>query len=277
MFDRLLIAVDGSDCARRAAKYGLELAARYDAAVDVVAVYGGDAAAGETILDEIATMADDAGVPVETNLLSGKPARSIVDRAADRGVDLIVVGRRGRTGVRERLLGSITERVLRRSGPPVLTVPGGDIGDDTGATYDGVLVTTDGSDIAADAGPYAAAVANRFETALHVLNAVDVRTEAGVFDAGGVDHEYVERLETEGERAIDDLLAALDTTGIDVREAVIRGHAPDVIADYVDDNDIDLVVMSSEGQSNLAGQQLGTVAGRVLRTVDRPVLVATED
>jgi len=277
MFDRLLIAVDGSDCARRAAKYGLELAARYDAAVDVVAVYGGDAAAGEAILDEIVTMADDAGVPVETDLLSGKPAKSIVDRATDRGADLVVVGRRGRSGVRERLLGSITERVLRRSGPPVLTVPEGDIDDDTGTAYDDVLVTTDGSELAADAGPYAAEIASRFEAVLHVLNAVDIQAEAGVFDAGGVDREYIERLEDRGEKAIDDLLAALDTTGLDVREAVIRGHAPDVIAEYVDDNDVDLVVMSSEGQSNLAGQQLGTVAGRVLRTVDRPVLVVTED
>jgi len=277
MFDRLLIAVDGSDCARRAAKYGLELADAYDADVDVVAVYGGDAAAGEGILDEIVTMADDAGVPVGTDLLSGKPAKSIVDRATDRDADLVVVGRRGRSGVRERLLGSITERVLRRSGPPVLTVPEGDIDDDTGTVYDDVLVTTDGSELAADAGPYAAEVANRFEAVLHVLNAVDIQAEAGVFDAGGVDREYIERLEANGERAIDDLLAALDTTDLDVREAVIRGHAPDVIAEYVDDNDVDLVVMSSEGQSNLAGQQLGTVAGRVLRTVDRPVLVVTED
>jgi len=277
MFDRLLIAVDGSDCARRAAKYGLELADAYDADVDVVAVYGGDAAAGEGILDEIVTMADDAGVPVGTDLLSGKPAKSIVDRATDRDADLVVVGRRGRSGVRERLLGSITERVLRRSGPPVLTVPEGDIDDDTGTAYDDVLVTTDGSELAADAGPYAAEVANRFEAVLHVLNAVDIQAEAGVFDAGGVDREYIERLEANGERAIDDLLAALDTTDLDVREAVIRGHAPDVIAEYVDDNDVDLVVMSSEGQSNLAGQQLGTVAGRVLRTVDRPVLVVTED
>jgi len=277
MFDRLLIAVDGSDCARRAAKYGLELADAYDADVDVVAVYGGDAAAGEGILDEIVTMADDAGVPVGTDLLSGKPAKSIVDRATDRDADLVVVGRRGRSGVRERLLGSITERVLRRSGPPVLTVPEGDIDDDTGTAYDDVLVTTDGSELAADAGPYAAEVANRFEAVLHVLNAVDIQAEAGVFDAGGVDREYIERLEANGERAVDDLLAALDTTDLDVREAVIRGHAPDVIAEYVDDNDVDLVVMSSEGQSNLAGQQLGTVAGRVLRTVDRPVLVVTED
>jgi len=277
MFDRLLIATDGSDCARRAAKYGLELAARYDAAVDVVSVYRGDEAQGQATLDEIADLAADVGVAVDTELLSGKPARSIVNYADETGADLIVVGRRGRSGVRERLLGSITERVLRRSGPPVLTVPEGDIDDGTGTTYENVLVTTDGSDLAADAGPYAAEVASRFEAVLHVLNAVDVQAEAGVFNAGGVDREYIERLERKGKRAVDDLIAGIDATDLDVREAVVQGYAPEVIADYVDENDVDLVVMSSEGQSNLAGQQLGTVAGRVLRTVDRPVLVVTED
>jgi nucleotide-binding universal stress UspA family protein len=277
MFDRLLVAVDGSEGARRAAKYGLELAAAYDAAVDVVAVYGGDAEDGQAILDEIAAMAADVDVTVDGELLTGKPAKAIVDHAADRRADLIVMGRRGRSGVRERLLGSITERVLRRSGPPVLAVPEGDVDDDTGTAYGNVLVTTDGSDLAAESGPYAADLARRFGAALHVLNAVDIQAEAGVFDAGGVDREYIERLERRGEKYVDDLLADLDTTDLDVHEAVIRGPAPDVITEYVADNGVDLVVMSSEGQSNLAGQQLGTVAGRVLRDVGQPVLVVTED
>jgi nucleotide-binding universal stress UspA family protein len=277
MFDRLLVAVDGSEGARRAAKYGLELAAAYDAAVDVVAVYGGDAEDGQAILDEIAAMAADVDITVDGELLTGKPAKAIVDHAADRRADLIVMGRRGRSGVRERLLGSITERVLRRSGPPVLAVPEGDVDDDTGTAYGNVLVTTDGSDLAAESGPYAADLARRFGAALHVLNAVDIQAEAGVFDAGGVDREYIERLERRGEKYVDDLLADLDTTDLDVHEAVIRGPAPDVITEYVADNGVDLVVMSSEGQSNLAGQQLGTVAGRVLRDVGQPVLVVTED
>jgi len=276
MFDRLLIAVDGSDCARRAATYGLELATRYDADVEVVTVSGSEAS-GQVILDEITTLAADLGVDIETDVLSGKPASSIADRAADAGADCVVMGRSGRSGVRQRLLGTITERVLRRSDPPVLTVPAGDVADDTGTDYGDVLLTTDGSTLAAEAGPYAAEFARRFDAALHVLNAVDVQAEAGLFDAGGVGSEYVERLERQGEEAVDDLLADLDATDLDVREAVIRGHASTVIADYVDEHGVDLVVMSSEGQSNLAGQQLGTVAGRVLRTVDRPVLVVTED
>jgi len=276
MFDELLIAVDGSDCARMAAKHGLELAATYGADVEVVTVYGGDVERGRATLDDIDDMADGVGVTVETELLSGKPAKAIVERAGECGADLIVVGRRGRSGVRARLLGTVTERILRRSPVPVLTVPKGIDERDTETGYGNVLVTTDGSELAAEAGPYGADLARRFDAALHVLNVVDIQAEAGVFDAGGVDSEYIERLETRGHQAVDELVAAVDVTDLGVRRAVVRGTAHDAIADYVEENGVDVVVMSSEGQSNLAGQQLGTVAGRVLRTVDEPVLVVTE-
>ncbi|GAB3319208.1 universal stress protein [Haloplanus salinarum] len=275
MFDTILIAVDGSDCAHRAAKHGLELAARYDAAVDVVTVYGGETERGNATLDEATDLAADVGVTVETDLLSGKPAGAIAEYAAERGTDLVVVGRRGRSGVRARLLGSVTERVLRRSPAPVLTVPPGDVDDGTGAAYGDVLVTTDGSEVAAEAAPYGADLARRFGAAFHALNVVDVQAEAGVFDAGGVDSEYIERLETRGHQAVDELVAAVDVSDLDVRRSVVRGRPHEAIDEYVREDDVDLVVMSSEGQSNLAGQQLGTVAGRVLRTVDRPVLVVT--
>ena len=273
MFDRLLIAVDGSDCARNAARHGLSVAARYDSDVEVVTVSDGDAERGRAILDEAADMAADTGVDAGTELLSGKPASAIADRVGTRNVDLAVVGRRGRQGVRRRLLGSVTERVLRRCPAPVLTVPNGDAPTD----YGNVLVTTDGSDVADRAGPYGADLARRYDAPFHVLNAVDVLAEAGVFNAGGVDREYIERLERRGREAVDDLIAGVDDSELDVRPSVARGAPHDVVAGYVDDHDISLVVMSSEGQSNLVGQRLGTVAGRVLRTIDRPVLVVTGD
>ncbi|WP_349254396.1 universal stress protein [Haloplanus sp.] len=168
-------------------------------------------------------------------------------------------------------------RVLRRSDVPVLTVPAGESGADTGVDYRTVLVTADGSDVAARAAPYGADMARRFGATLHALSVVDVQAEAGLFDAGGVRQEFVERLETRGQQAVDELVAGIETTDLEVRTSVVRGTAHDAIADYVVDNGVDLVVMSSEGQSGLAGQRLGTVTGRVLRSVDRPVLVVTAD
>jgi nucleotide-binding universal stress UspA family protein len=277
MFDRLLVGVDGSDPARRAAKYALELAARYDADVAAVSVHRDDAGrqAARAALDAVVELADDLDVSVETEPLRGKPATTVVDRAAERDADLIALGRRGRSGIGARLLGSVTERVLRRTDVPVLTVPDGPVEADTGADYGTVLVTTDGSEVAERAAPYGADLARRYRAALHVLTVVDVQAEAGVFDAGGVDRAYVERLESRGREAVERLLSGIDASGLDVERAVVRGVAHEAVGDYVTDREVDLVVISSTGQSNLAGQQLGTVAGRVLRTVDVPVLVVT--
>lgn len=59
---------------------------------------------------------------IETALLVGEPASAVVDHAADRGIDRIVVGSHGRTGVSRVLLGSVAERIARRSPVPVTIV-----------------------------------------------------------------------------------------------------------------------------------------------------------
>lgn len=278
MFDDVLVAVDGSEPANRAAALGFDVADRYDARVDLVHVVEGagvpDADArerGREVLDAAGKLAAGPDLDVETHLLEGRPHEAITAHARERGADLVVVGRHGRTGIEERLLGTVTHRVLRRTDVPVLTVPaaGGDL------DCRNVLVTTDGSENAEFAAPYATDVARRYGATLHVLDAVDVAGEAGVFDAGGVSDEFVERLETRGWEATDRVERYAEGTDVDVRSSVVRGVPHEAIREYVHGNDVDLVVMASEGESNLAGQYLGSVTDRVLRTVAVPVLVVT--
>ena len=63
------------------------------------------------------------GVRVVTATAGGDPAREIVRYATRHGVDLIVLGAHGRSGVNRILLGSVAERVVRTAPCPVLTVP----------------------------------------------------------------------------------------------------------------------------------------------------------
>jgi nucleotide-binding universal stress UspA family protein len=64
----------------------------------------------------------DPEVHFEHRLLVGDPASEIVQLAADEGVDLIVMGTHGRTGLRRLLMGSVAEAVVRRASCPVLTL-----------------------------------------------------------------------------------------------------------------------------------------------------------
>lgn len=81
-----------------------------------------DAAARK--LEKAAQQLKGQGVEVETHLVEFVPSDAIVQTARDLGVDLIVMGTRGLTGLKHVLLGSVAERTLRLAPCAVLTVKG---------------------------------------------------------------------------------------------------------------------------------------------------------
>jgi universal stress protein A len=76
----------------------------------------------ETALNDLAHSQLAAPVPAETRVAVGKPAEEILQVAGDEGVDLIVMGTHGRTGLRHILLGSVAETVVRTAQCPEFTV-----------------------------------------------------------------------------------------------------------------------------------------------------------
>jgi len=133
--DRIVVPVDGSAAAERAAENALDLAAVLDADVDAVyvidrTVYDLEDAprsivgllrkGGEASLASVAEAADERGLGLTTRTLRGVPETEILAYADGVDADLLAMGTRGRGGVGDRLLGSTTARVVRRSGRPVL-------------------------------------------------------------------------------------------------------------------------------------------------------------
>jgi nucleotide-binding universal stress UspA family protein len=296
MYDRILIPVDGSDEARRAAARGLEFARAFDATVDVLHIIDRRARRlaktkteetrlqerGEAILDDIEAMASERGQSVTTEMTTGVPAVQITERAARTNADLIVVGRQGITGLGKRLLGGVTEGVLFRTNIPVFVVPkGAAAGDSNG--YSRLLVPTDGSENAAAAVTHGVEIARKFGSDIHVLNVVALQSAGGPFNAGGLDKAFIERLEADGEADVEGVAATIAETApeIEVRTAVHRTLSFDGAAagirEYVTDNDVDAIIIGSHGQSNLRRQLLGSVTSATLHMVDIPVLVIKRD
>lgn len=135
--EEILVPVDGSDHATRAMEAALDVAATVGAAIHVLyivddgthrfgdverSIVGLLSEAGDRAVADAATIADEAGVDVTTDVRRGNPPESIVETATARGVDLLAMGNRGQTLTDDPFLGSTTDRVLRRVGLPVLTV-----------------------------------------------------------------------------------------------------------------------------------------------------------
>ncbi|HKL29294.1 MAG TPA: universal stress protein [Natrialbaceae archaeon] len=297
MFDRILIPVDGSDEANRAARRGLQLAAEFDATVDVLHVVERKATRltrtadqktalrerGEEILATVEETAAERGQSITTELLEGSPSEQISDYARDRNAELVVVGRQGMTGLGKRFLGGVTEQLLYWSDVPVLVVTDEEETPEAGTAFSNVLFPTDGSENAKSAIDPAIEIARQYGSTLHVLNVVDLQAAGGVFDAGGLEKEFVERLEEGGKEAVDAVVDEVGETApdLDVESAVVRTSSFDGAAagirEYVAEHEVDLVVMGSHGRSNLKRQVLGSVASTLVRSVDVPVLIVRRD
>jgi nucleotide-binding universal stress UspA family protein len=84
-------------------------------------------ATGIKFLQELAERANNEGVKTEISHQMGDPGNKICEAADTQGVDLIVLGRRGHTGLNELLMGSVSNYVLHHAPCSVLTIQGGGI------------------------------------------------------------------------------------------------------------------------------------------------------
>ena len=140
LYDTILLPTDGSAGFQRVIDHAGEVARVHDA--DVLALYVVDASSytglpmeaswegvravldgkGETALRQVERRMDDE-LHVETTTAEGRPSREITRVARERDVDCIVMGTHGRGGIDRLILGSVAERVVRKSAVPVVTVP----------------------------------------------------------------------------------------------------------------------------------------------------------
>lgn len=136
MYDQILVPTDGSANATTAMEHAIGIATGSGARIHVINVinprwYDMSIDSARTpvendrrkYIDELVEMAEEAEVETETAVLDGTPAQEILDYAGDHGIDLIVMGKRGRGNLENLLLGSVADYVVKHASVPVHTVP----------------------------------------------------------------------------------------------------------------------------------------------------------
>jgi nucleotide-binding universal stress UspA family protein len=138
MFNRILIATDGSRSTEDAVLTGLELAKAMGAKVTALNVVDGPVLLsapadsemiklyailekeGMSVVMHVKELGDAMGVDVEPKVISGHPVKTILEESA--GYDLVVMGSLGRTGMAKILMGSVAEKVVKLAKCPVMVV-----------------------------------------------------------------------------------------------------------------------------------------------------------
>jgi len=235
------------------------------------------AAEADDYLCRVGSRLEEHGLCVQKVVQLGRAAEAIVDFAEKVGIQLIVMATHGYSGVSRWMHGSVAERVLQSASVPVLIVcstEGEGFASHEPLACHRILVTLDGSPVAEQALQPATAIARALAAEMVLLRVPIAQVSGsltgewcvpleGTFDtANHIAEAYLERV---AER--------LRADGVKVSTAIRMGAVANVIIEYAEANQIDLIAMCTHGRTGLARWALGSVADRVLRARCLPLLL----
>ncbi len=288
----VLVATDFSPASEAALIYGRALARSCSASLHLlhvvenffmrpVAVNPTEIKAALTRkLDALLTADDRASLRATAVLeTSDTPADSIVDYAKSSGIDCIVVGTHGRTGMAQLLVGSVAERVVRTAPCPVLTVrhPEHDFvaPEAPMITLKKILVATDFGEASDAALEYGREFTRTFGGAIDVLHVVENVLTRGFAVEGYAASmpDLQEAVDDAATKQLEAIVTNEDRAQLGARTVLRMSNAPAAaIVDYAREEGVDLIVMGTHGRGAVGHLLMGSVAERVVRTAPCPVL-----
>ncbi|MBI3959779.1 MAG: universal stress protein [Chloroflexi bacterium] len=215
------------------------------------------------------------GYDVTPVMSEGDVASTICNVADAQDADLIAMTTHGRSGIEKWVLGSVADRVIRSAHQPVFLVrPQED--QMPSVPIRRILVPLDGSRLAEKALPEAITLAKVNGSEIWLLQSVEFPEYWGEEYAGM--HALPSLISTEEQEAaareyLLHMAEGLTAEGIPAQIVVTTGHAASAISDVVADNDMDLIVMCTHGRSGLSRWVFGSVAEKVVRLAQCPVLL----
>jgi nucleotide-binding universal stress UspA family protein len=219
------------------------------------------------------------GVPIETKVLEGEPWRVIREEAEALPADLLVMGTHGRSGFEHLLLGSVTEKVLRRTPCPVLTVGKVPPHPRKGPLFRRILCAADLTQASERTLDVALSLASENDariTLLHVVESLPGESGARLYlavpEIGPLRRDLVDQARVRLRKAVPD--AARDFCN--VSERVETGAAWSEILRVAEEVDADLIVMGAHTGGGVSRALFGSTSSHVVRRAGCPVMVIHE-
>ncbi len=267
ILDKLLVATDGSEYSEGAIREALRIAKNCKSKLIAVSIVITNLEFEVTMpqvvekeekrarehLESIKARARKESIDCDIVVFHGdEPYRDIVSTASKNNVDLIVVGRHGRTGLLRLMMGSVAAKVVGHAPCNVLVVsPAAHV------EFRKILVSVDGSDFSKAALNEALSMAKRCGSGLVILSVASTDAESGA--AAGIVKQSAERATQEG---------------VAVQSVTMTGKPYEAIVEAARKNQADLIVVGSHGRRGMERLLMGSVTERVIGHTDSAVLVA---
>jgi nucleotide-binding universal stress UspA family protein len=203
-------------------------------------------------LESLKEMAEKEGVVCEITESRGpRPYKYIIDEAAKNNVEMIIMGRHGRTGITRIMMGSVTANVIGDAPCKVMVVPRF-----ARINFEKILIPTDGSIFSELATREAISIAKRVGSSLIGLS-VYKRDENSKL----------------AETSVGMVKEVAKKENIKVETLTLKGEPYKVIVDTVEKKKAGLIVVGSHGRSGMERLLMGSVTERVIGHAGCPILV----
>jgi nucleotide-binding universal stress UspA family protein len=298
---RILCPVDFSDFSRRALDYAVAIAKWYESTITLVhvsavvpvAAYAPGSgvlpsaaltpADRDALLAEMKRFADGEAetiVPIEFDLAEGSTAVEILAKAEGIPADLLVMGTHGRSGFERLILGSVTEKVLRKAACPVLTVPAGvpEAAPATPGLFKRILCAVDFSDCSMHALNYAMSVAQEADARLTVMHVIelppDVPREVHETMLAGPQslREYIALAEEDSRTRLKSAIPDTVRAYCAVDTVLATGKPYREILRVAEEQNADLLLIGIHGRGAIDRLLFGSTAHHLVRQASCPVL-----
>jgi nucleotide-binding universal stress UspA family protein len=275
MFQRMLVALDGSAQADRILPYASRLAKRLHIPILLLSILDLRAASSargrgdvEQQLQQAVDRLHREGIHATMAVTAGRPAEEILGVAASQACDLIVLSTSTRESTGRGALGRVTDKVFHASQIPLLLLPPLTTEPLTppAQTPATLIVPLDGSTLAEAALPFAEDLAQRLTAEVMLARAVP-------FPGAIVDEQAPPSGEVEARTYLGSVADRLRSAGLAVQSRTFDGPAVAYILSLASETPQSLVVLTTHGRSALARWFVGSVAEGVVQAARVPVLV----
>lgn len=296
MYEKIMVPLDGSELAEVALPYAEELAVQLGS--EIILIYVSellkdpqeeiDQSYFQKIVESIKERAarysgqptTTQAIKVKSVLLSGHPAEKIVEYADSENISFIVMSTHGRSGIQRWALGSVADKVMRASTKPVVLIRSKDSRSDirVEGLLRKVVVPLDGSKEAEAVIPYIEELASKLKLGVILVQVLDrgYNTLEGYFPLSDQQMESDKAIAT---TYLNNMGARLKEKGITVSTEeklnidIIYGNPAEEIIKLANEKQVDFIAMTTHGRSGVGRQVFGSVAERILREGNTPLML----
>jgi nucleotide-binding universal stress UspA family protein len=296
MFNKILLPLDGSQLAEAAIPYATNLAEQLEAEIYLLHVcppeHQSYAHMHQIYMNCMAdgmrskmkeSWKSSKELKIEAEVIVGDPIKMIFDYTKLKGIDLISLTTHGNSGFKPWALGSVADKIVRGSGIPTLLIRVKEEKDleIRKAIVRKILVPLDNSEASKASLPIAVELAKKLNAGLTLFSMAQTAYAQNLNSAGsgiGINWDAVDKAsEQAAAEYLKNIAEELKNSGVQVEGNSMLGiDAAYEILELEKKGNLDMVVMATRGRSSIARWAFGSVAEKVLREGNLPILLVRE-